>query len=1198
MEELFVRAALFLLDSAVSKGIDVGVKSFADHISNRALLKADEKTRDYLMNHLPDYEYEKIDSFLSKMGMYAKNQSSADWSILSAQTERVIEDFYSTHPMFKHEQNTLTPLIKQAIWSAYEAVMSQLGRDSRVLYNQALAHREANRAEHRQLKDDHQEMKYDLKDIKTLLLSQTNRKLSYAETVSIYKGMLQTANSPNCTLINQLIPLLKEQIDDRYIYYCTALKIYANVLTGTKNDVHTLTLQFSDEVPPCDIVNDVVLFLLQLDQKEHLQTIQSIIKDTKLLEIVNCYTSKNPNSLIEMLTNDDGILKDEYRDNECALWAFSNCSRVTGNKKVAADIYSKIDRIHSSIWSQWRKQEMTVLLSFTNLLINENADISIFKDQVNSLFSFYETFSQLNEEHYVEFADTLLSYAIVLPLEEFEKCYKKVTVGKPESQKIKRHWYSAHLSNNGIEEKEIREFCETIGDGELWSTYLFNITALNSEHVINIIENNSELLQKNFSAIMAYIEAVIIVKGTDYAGETITSFSIPDPLSFQCNVYFAEVCTRISNPKATDYLSVAVSEALNPSGNITVVHLGRLVALLVHAGQWETASDILQKYQDRDPALMLLRLKVLIPYKEQRETCCSLVANLECFYGNNSYFLYCKGILADYDLPGAGLEQFIKAYHLHPCPQYAEAVLVARLNRKVFVDDEIMSFALNSNYIRLLYLAGIIYSINGIKQKAHAALLQALVNCNETYEESLFRDYTIQLLGDKGHETPPETIEPGTCVVLKKDDNERLQRIWIHDDAIRIPERGSTFAGYEHITPNSSTAFSLLGLAQGDAVKYLDEDYKVVAINHGDVVAMQYCMQHLLDHNVLRRLSIDPDNLEPLFEELRKSGEKRSEYIDQVISNYKSLNPGLTLDLFAEGISKSYYKATYALSKDSKIPFWAGTDGFEINDNCIFTPSTIAVLSSLSVRPPATKKETNNFYATIALRQELELQAREHRNDNTTAVLGFDNENRPYMIENTPESKRELNLYFAYLNEWAHWANLLDPVSPQDFPKGIKSVADAIGIPNIEAITVAPKLNMLICCDDLMLRRYMRSIGINTATAIDVLIHLEYPFKSIIDAAKTLITQRYIFPITINFLNWLSRSFEKAQNEKELENYAILTIELIEHILGSDEPKNYFYGLYKQVIDSQIVLHPTLKWIINMELLRFFKNPIDNSHEH
>ena len=126
----------------------------------------------------------------------------------------------------------------------------------------------------------------------------------------------------------------------------------------------------------------------------------------------------------------------------------------------------------------------------------------------------------------------------------------------------------------------------------------------------------------------------------------------------------------------------------------------------------------------------------------------------------------------------------------------------------------------------------------------------------------------------------------------------------------------------------------------------------------------------------------------------------------------------------------------------------------------------------------------------------------------------------------------------------------------------------------------------------------MRSIGINTPTSIDVLIYLEYPFKSIIDVAKTLITQRYIFPITINFLNWVSRSFENSQDEKELENYTILTMELIEHILNCDESRNYFYSVYKQVLDNQIDLHLTLKWIINTNILKYFKANTDNSNKH
>lgn len=1189
MEQLLAGAAVFLLESAASLGIDAGVQSFTDRISNHALLKADEKVRDYLMDRLPDYEYEKIDSFLAKDGVYAHNQASADWSIMSVQTEKVIEDFYRKHPTFKYQQNTITPLIKQAIWLAYQSVMSQLGKDSRILYNQALRNREANRTEH-------QEIKGELKEIKELL-AKSSKKLSYAEVVRIYDGMLQTVNSPNCTLIASLIPLLEGQLDDRDICYCTALRIYTNILTGEKNEVRALISQLLRECPPLDLVDDVVLFLLQLDRREDLKDVQSGIKDTALLKMINCYTSGNPDNLIEHLTNDDGLLKEEYNDNEYALWAFSNCLRITENRAMAFEIYSKIDEMHSSIWSQWRVQEMTTSLSFINLMVNENTNISIVKDHVNSLFCFSETFTQLSEKLYVEFADMLLSYAIVLPLEEFDQYYEKITANTREVSPVKRRWYMAHLSDvESIEEKAIREFCESTEDSELWSAYLFHMTTLNPEYVINSIENNKVLLEKEFTAIMAYIESVIIVKGEDFAAKVIESFSIPNLLFFQCNVYFAEVCTRIANTKAENYLGAATSDALNPSGSITVIHLRRLIVLLVNTDQWETASDILEKYQEKDPSLMLLRLKVLVSHKEQRDICCSLIMKLERFYGNDAYFLYCKGILADYDLLGAGMELFDKAFHLHPCSQYAEATLAARLNRNVFLDDDIMSFAFNSEYVDLLYFAGITYAKYGRKQKGHTALLQALMNCNERYSENIFMAYTIELLGDKEHGTPPEIIEPGMCVVLKKDATEQLQKIWIHDDSTKIPQAGSTFAGYEHITPNSPTAFLLLGLTQGDVVKYLDENYKIVAVNHGEVVAMQYCMQQLLEHDVLKRVPIDPDNLESLFEELRKSGEAHSEQVDQVLKNYKSLNPGLTLELFAYGIGKPYYKAMYALSNDVDIPFWSGTDGIEIKKSCILTPSTIAVLSSIGIHPPTLKKETENFYATMALKQELELQAREHRNDNTTAVLGFDKDDCPYMLENTPESKREVNLYFACLNEWANWAILLDPISPQDYPSDIKNVADAIGIPNVEAITVASQMNMLICCDDLMLRKYMFSIGISAPTAVDVLICLEYPFKSIIDAAKTLITRKYIFPITINFLNWLSRSFESAKNDEELEEYALSAIELIKHVFGSDEPRNYFFKLYQQVVDNQITLHQTLKWIINMELLKFFKGTPDSSH--
>ena len=106
--------------------------------------------------------------------------------------------------------------------------------------------------------------------------------------------------------------------------------------------------------------------------------------------------------------------------------------------------------------------------------------------------------------------------------------------------------------------------------------------------------------------------------------------------------------------------------------------------------------------------------------------------------------------------------------------------------------------------------------------------------------------------------------------------------------------------------------------------------------------------------------------------------------------------------------------------------------------------------------------------------------------------------------------------------------------------------------------------------------------------------YLDYPFELVIDAIKTLLKRKYIFPITVNLLRWISHNFEIAKSEKELEEYALSVIELLRDVESSDELRPYFFKLYRQVVDDQITLHQTLKWIINKELLRFFKRSSDN----
>ena len=133
MEALLTGAAVFLLESVAGVGIDKGVEAFTKHLSNKALLKTDEKVREYLQNHSHEYEYEKIDSFFGKEGVYAHDQASCNWSVMSLYTDRIIEDFYTANPSLIVEKKALTPLIRQAVIETYQSVISQLSKDGRII---------------------------------------------------------------------------------------------------------------------------------------------------------------------------------------------------------------------------------------------------------------------------------------------------------------------------------------------------------------------------------------------------------------------------------------------------------------------------------------------------------------------------------------------------------------------------------------------------------------------------------------------------------------------------------------------------------------------------------------------------------------------------------------------------------------------------------------------------------------------------------------------------------------------------------------------------------------------------------------------------------------------------------------------------------------------------------------------------------
>ena len=148
----------------------------------------------------------------------------------------------------------------------------------------------------------------------------------------------------------------------------------------------------------------------------------------------------------------------------------------------------------------------------------------------------------------------------------------------------------------------------------------------------------------------------------------------------------------------------------------------------------------------------------------------------------------------------------------------------------------------------------------------------------------------------------------------------------------------------------------------------------------------------------------------------------------------------------------------------------------------------------------------------------------------------------------------------------------------------------ALGIPNIEAAIWAKKKHCLVCCDDLFMRKYMRSEDIDAPTAIDTLICLGYSFDFIIDKANVLLDVNYISPITMNFIKWVSNCFSQANSEETLGQYSLSIIDLFDKIFSIADQRSYFLCVYQQIIDQKINLHQTLKWIITSILLKHFRS--------
>lgn len=1186
MLELMQQGALFALERMLSKASDKGEDFLSNLSAEHTLQNADEGVREYLSAHIAEYDYEKIDAYLAETGQYAYDQAKENAAVLEAYTASVITSFYNAHPELKVHSAILTHKLEIAVRRIYKSIVDQLSLQHRILYHQQMAHASESRRNQEEIKEQlHQVLRQ---------LNTRQKTLSINDAAEIYYLIVGAIDQGFLPLADSVLALAAKSVGEDTQFYCTACHIRLNHFMHEPEAVAYACHQFVSDKPSPAVVLDTAAFLLQVENYKCLALLLDCIHDPVFVKVAKAAMSKEFKEIYPLLFLEEGIIKDEYRELEYALWVAGNTALNMGHLAVAYQIYTEIESKHPSVWVRWCICHTSAKMTYSRFVLGGNnpslANEASFRRAIEELAHFQSLFSVMNTTMLETYVDMFLAYVSLLPLDDFYGYWERLPVPMKELPIARKQWYTAQVVNwREVDRDELRQFCQSENYPHAWILYLYFSAHEESRIVLEEFQKDPSLLKNGYFAIAAYAYALVSTQGPEAASYTIEQLELPANLWLSRSILLAQIAASEELETKIDRINNAIAEVSSHREQILIHDLHMLADLCVKNGLWKDAGTLLEEYQNTDPSLKLLRLHILMPHEEMSDSCREILPDLQRNYPNDAHLLYCEGILYEREVRGAGNEQFERAFQMEPSLQHAHGVLASRLSRHILKDDEVLSYASQQSNEGLQYLCGLIYLQRGDRPRADKHLLQGLLLCNDTYNEDLFNTYVSLHLGNSSNGELREIIKQETCVVLTDDDGQK-QRIWIHSDHIQIPINGSSFAGYTHISASTPKAMMLLGKRQGDRVTFSGHEYCITSINLEAIVGMRYCMDQLIAHGRFHAISVPENDITGFLGQMKALTQNHDDSVARALKTYQNQDSDLTLYLLIKCIGKPYCETVRSLCLDTSILFLAGCDGDALSGGCVLTLSTLSVLAALNIHPPQTLIEDVEFYITPMTKSEIELQVRAHQSDDVSGVMGFDPDGTPYFIDYTDDIKTSMNAFYACLLEWSNFASLSREIPPAEYPAELRSVADGIGVPDIEAITFAKQEEYTVLSEDLILRRYLHWMKIKNSTAVGAMISIGSPAHIVLRNVEILTDSNYCSPVTIEFLRWLSNQFFLTKNEKELEAITVPTISTIKKTINSPKHLSDFMCVVRKLIEDNFRFHETLWWVIVEALLLYWRD--------
>lgn len=818
------------------------------------------KTFDYVLN--PSRNGLGDDTFINQMVKEAREYLTNGNSSLSVQDESVIKEIF-----------------RKIYWQLDEYCKKNLSLGERYKLS-AIINNQAKQTGN---------IRGDIQDVKELLIGKDS--INDPEMIiRIYSTLNDDILSGNIEDVHNILSILTGKNKDLAI----AIRIKMSIIS----DYICLDIDIIEawsQINSIFISEDVAKFLILywIEDKDKLVQLYRKLKNQDIKEIVQILIDDKRECILSVeiqKENHVNVMKytvtEQYKKENwlirriCVCWLYKQ-SIFNSYESMKILLESDMNFIDELIIIE---KEQETLLSIT---ANKKIDLIKLNEIENKLFKIKEKFIHSNPQIKERFFEMLLRSLVILDSEELEDIIQDCPAEIRNNIRIKTLILQYKINKRDVSEKEILDVCEVSGQYWLFNNYLvpFNNDTVKLQ---NIIEQHTEILEKDIGIFMMYIQAIRINKGKETAIVELDKYR---------NLY-------------EDYLEYWIEYI-----KLCNFENGMLLKLY---DKWEGGElKLINLESEKDFA------EILIDQKKHKEAY-QVIRKIETL-GNTSTALLrlkAKVLLEDNQVINA-LNILKKIFDDYSDDTFVvDSSIVLSLNSQREIPQKVIDAAIKIGTDRLFMLIAVVYARKKKYSDAKYYMTKSLLRSNGNNTDIYGNYVMLDVKAQDGSERKITGVEEDTAVFLDSSSGEKKVYCVYKDDVLLVEPY--CWENATHIYRDIAISLGLFRKKTHDTIVISDIEYTITEVMPVECHLFRLCMAKLVETRTIKEFSIETQidgkiNEDKLIENLKEYIPESENSFDW-LNNYKDLsNMPLPFHLLQRNVRVNDVQLIISLMQDSGI---------------------------------------------------------------------------------------------------------------------------------------------------------------------------------------------------------------------------------------------------------------------------------------